>query len=71
MQPVPGNLQEENLFTIECSHNFLGNRKTMFEKLVFRYLSVVLWIRYTHLNRGPIKIGNNGVHISGRGSRLV
>ncbi len=36
-QPVPGNLHEEKAFSFECSHIFLNDRKTLFEKLLLCY----------------------------------
>ena len=36
-QPVPGNLQEDNSFSFECLHTFIGNRKTLFAKLLMCY----------------------------------
>ena len=37
-QSVPGNLKEENPFTLNiCSHNFVGNHETLFEQLLVCY----------------------------------
>ena len=36
-QPVSGNLQEDNSFTFESLHTFLGNHKTLYAKLPMCY----------------------------------
>ena len=37
-QSVPGNLKDEKPFTFKCSHNFLWNRKPLFDNVLIMLL---------------------------------